>query len=150
MLGEVGATVYCTEHSVRGKPSSINRPETIKETAEMVTACGGIGIWAQVDHNEPDQVQSLFERIREEQGRLVLQPHFTGGWGQQSVQGAPLVPQAGNQFWKPHQVGAGRPRSAICACSTRGKAEKYPLSDVSMHGCRGKRCSTGLFMADLP
>ena len=69
---------------------------------------------------------------------LVLQPHFTGGWGQQSVQGAPLVPQAGNQFWKPHQVGAGRPRSAICGCSTRGKAEKHPLSDASLHGCRVK------------
>jgi NAD(P)-dependent dehydrogenase (short-subunit alcohol dehydrogenase family) len=72
MLGEAGATVYCTGRSVRGKPSPINRPETIEETAEMVTSRGGIGIWAQVDHKEPDQVQSLFERVRQEQGRLDI------------------------------------------------------------------------------
>jgi NAD(P)-dependent dehydrogenase (short-subunit alcohol dehydrogenase family) len=72
MLGEAGVTVYCTGRSVRGKPSSINRPETIEETAEMVTTRGGIGIWAQVDHKEPDQVQSLFERVREEQGHLDI------------------------------------------------------------------------------
>lgn len=72
MLGEAGATVYCTGRSVRGEPSSIDRPETIEETAEMVTARGGIGIWAQVDHNDPNQVERLFERVREEQGRLDI------------------------------------------------------------------------------
>ena len=36
MLGEAGATVYCTGRSIRGKASSINRPETIEETAGMV------------------------------------------------------------------------------------------------------------------
>jgi NAD(P)-dependent dehydrogenase (short-subunit alcohol dehydrogenase family) len=50
MLGEAGATVYCTGRSVRGSRSPINRPETIEETAEMVTARGGVGLWAQVDH----------------------------------------------------------------------------------------------------
>lgn len=72
MLGEAGATVYCTGRSVRENPSSINRPETIEETAEMVTARGGVGIWVQVDHKEPDQVQSLFERVRREQGHLDI------------------------------------------------------------------------------
>jgi NAD(P)-dependent dehydrogenase (short-subunit alcohol dehydrogenase family) len=72
MLGEAGAIVYCTGRSVRQKPSSINRPETIEETAEMVTARGGMGFWAQVDHTQPDQVRSLFERIRQEQGRLDI------------------------------------------------------------------------------
>ena len=41
MLGEAGATVYCTGRSVRGMPATKNRPETIEETAEMVTAHGG-------------------------------------------------------------------------------------------------------------
>ncbi len=72
MLGEAGATVYCTGRSVRGKPSAIDRPETIEETAEMVTARGGIGIWAQVDHKTLDQTASLFERVRREQGRLDI------------------------------------------------------------------------------
>src|SRR3712207_1689504 len=41
MLGEAGATVYCTGRSVRGEPpaSGIHkgRTETIEETAEMVS-----------------------------------------------------------------------------------------------------------------
>ena len=38
----------------------------------MVTSRGGTGIWAQVDHNEPNQVQSLFERVRQERGHLDI------------------------------------------------------------------------------
>ena len=45
MLGEAGATVYCTGRSVSGKPATRSRPETIEETAEMVTARGGQGLW---------------------------------------------------------------------------------------------------------
>jgi NAD(P)-dependent dehydrogenase (short-subunit alcohol dehydrogenase family) len=37
-LGEAGATVYCTGRSVPGSPGMKNRPETINETAELVTA----------------------------------------------------------------------------------------------------------------
>lgn len=43
ILGAAGATV-CTGRSVRGNPSPVNRPETIEETAEMVTARGGAWI----------------------------------------------------------------------------------------------------------
>lgn len=64
MLGEAGATVYCTGRSVRGKPSPVNRLETIEETVELVTAHGGKGIWAQVDHTQPDQVKAFFERVK--------------------------------------------------------------------------------------
>jgi NAD(P)-dependent dehydrogenase (short-subunit alcohol dehydrogenase family) len=80
MLGEAGATVYCTGRSVRGKPATGNRLETIEETAEMVTARGGAGIYAQVDHTIADQVKALFERVRTEQGRLdVLVNDVWGG-----------------------------------------------------------------------
>ncbi len=73
MLGEAGATVYCTGRSMRGKPSNKNRPETIEETAELVTAHGGRGISVQVDHTDPEQVSALFRRIGEEQnGRLDM------------------------------------------------------------------------------
>jgi len=48
MLRGAGTTVYCTGRNVEGKPSPINRIETIEETTEMVTTRGGIGIWAQV------------------------------------------------------------------------------------------------------
>jgi len=98
MLGEAGATVYCTGRSVRGKASARQpsqdaafdlaaRPETIDETAEMVTARGGRGIPVQVDHTLEDQVRALFARVRAEQGRLdVLVNDVWGGdelteWG---------------------------------------------------------------------
>ena len=72
MLGQAGTTVYCTGRSVRGKPSEISRPETIEGTAELVTSLGGVGIWVQVDHREPEQVQALFEKVRKDQGRLDI------------------------------------------------------------------------------
>jgi len=39
------------------------RPETIHETAEIVTARGGRGIAVQVDHTIPAEVAALFERV---------------------------------------------------------------------------------------
>jgi NAD(P)-dependent dehydrogenase (short-subunit alcohol dehydrogenase family) len=75
MLGEAGATVYCTGRSSRVQPnlsSHINagRPETIEETADMVTADGGRGIPVRVDHTAEDEVVGLFERVSREQSRL--------------------------------------------------------------------------------
>jgi len=62
-LGEAGATVYCTGRSVAGSPGMKNRPETIHETAEIVTARGGKGIAVRVDHTVPEQVAALFEQV---------------------------------------------------------------------------------------
>jgi len=92
-LGAAGATVYCTGRSVRGQPATAGRPETIDETAEMVTACGkkfdGAGIAVQVDHTVEEQVRALFDRVVQEQdGRLdILVNDVWGGdelteWGQ--------------------------------------------------------------------
>jgi len=64
-LGEAGATVYCTGRSVAGSPGMANRPETIHETAEIVTARGGRGIAVRVDHTVPEQVEALFEQVGE-------------------------------------------------------------------------------------
>ncbi|MEW1848478.1 SDR family NAD(P)-dependent oxidoreductase, partial [Nonomuraea angiospora] len=69
-LGAAGATVYCTGRSTRERRSEINRPETIEETAELVTAAGGTGIAVQVDHLDPAQVEALAGRVEREQGRL--------------------------------------------------------------------------------
>jgi NAD(P)-dependent dehydrogenase (short-subunit alcohol dehydrogenase family) len=64
-LGEAGATVYCTGRSIPGSPGMKNRPETINETAEIVTARGGDGIAVPVDHTVPAEVANLFERVGE-------------------------------------------------------------------------------------
>ncbi|MGR6920535.1 SDR family oxidoreductase [[Actinomadura] parvosata] len=79
-LGEAGATVYCAGRSTREQRSEMNRPETIEETAELVTAAGGTGIPARADFLEPEQVAALAERVRREQGRLdVLVNDIWGG-----------------------------------------------------------------------
>ncbi|MEM7112691.1 MAG: SDR family oxidoreductase [Chloroflexota bacterium] len=71
-LGGAGATVYCSGRSSRGRLMNPSRPETIDETAEMVTARGGTGIAVRVDHTVPKEVKALFEQIELEQGRLDL------------------------------------------------------------------------------
>jgi len=71
-LGAAGATVYVTGRTTRTQASEYNRPETIDETAELVTAAGGTGIAVQVDHLVPGEVRELVSRIRTEQGRLDL------------------------------------------------------------------------------
>jgi NAD(P)-dependent dehydrogenase (short-subunit alcohol dehydrogenase family) len=79
-LGAAGATVYVTGRSTREHRSEMDRPETIEETAELVTAAGGLGIPVQVDHLVPEQVRALVERIDREQGRLdVLVNNIWGG-----------------------------------------------------------------------
>ena len=62
-LGEAGATVYCTGRSVKGKPSPYRRPETIDETAAMITTAGGRAIAVRVDHTHEGEVKALFRRI---------------------------------------------------------------------------------------
>jgi NAD(P)-dependent dehydrogenase (short-subunit alcohol dehydrogenase family) len=79
-LGAAGATVYVTGRSTRERPSEMNRPETIEETAELVTAAGGRGIAVPVDHLDREQVRALVERIDAEQGALdVLVNDIWGG-----------------------------------------------------------------------
>lgn len=71
-LGAAGATVYVTGRTTRTQRSEYNRPETIEETAELVTQAGGQGIPVQVDHLHPLQVQALVKQIEQEQGRLNI------------------------------------------------------------------------------
>ncbi|WP_405486832.1 SDR family oxidoreductase [Streptomyces sp. NBC_00096] len=79
-LGARGATVYVSGRSTRGRRSEYDRPETIEETAELVTAAGGRGIPVVADHLVPDQVAALVGRIDAEQGRLhVLVNDIWGG-----------------------------------------------------------------------
>jgi NAD(P)-dependent dehydrogenase (short-subunit alcohol dehydrogenase family) len=79
MLGEAGATVYCSGRSTTGNPSPIGRPETIDETASMVTAAGGHGIAVRSDHSQAEDVQALFDRVGAEAGRLDLLVNDIGG-----------------------------------------------------------------------
>lgn len=79
-LGAAGATVYVTGRTTRDQQSEYARPETIEETAALVSAAGGTGIAVRVDHLVADDVRALVARIRAEQGRLdVLVNDIWGG-----------------------------------------------------------------------
>jgi NAD(P)-dependent dehydrogenase (short-subunit alcohol dehydrogenase family) len=92
-LGWAGATVYATGRSVRGEPSPMRRPETIEETAELITARGGTAFAVRCDHTEPAQVAALFDRVRGEQDAR-LDVLVNDVWG-----GDPLA-QWGVPFWE--------------------------------------------------
>jgi NAD(P)-dependent dehydrogenase (short-subunit alcohol dehydrogenase family) len=90
MLGAAGATVYCTGRSVRGRPATGDRPETIEQTAELVTADGGIGIAVQADHTMPEQVAALVARVKNERGRLDILVNDVWGGDALTEWGAPF------------------------------------------------------------
>ncbi|MFD9407662.1 SDR family oxidoreductase [Streptomyces sp. NPDC059989] len=79
-LGARGATVYVSGRSTGGRRSEYDRPETVEETAELVTAAGGAGIPVVADHLVPGEVEALVGRIDTERGRLdVLVNDIWGG-----------------------------------------------------------------------
>ncbi|MEU1706963.1 SDR family oxidoreductase [Streptomyces sp. NPDC005706] len=71
-LGAAGATVYVTGRSTRARRSEYDRPETIEDTADLVTEAGGHGVAVPVDHLDPAAVRDLVDRVAREQGRLDL------------------------------------------------------------------------------
>jgi NAD(P)-dependent dehydrogenase (short-subunit alcohol dehydrogenase family) len=76
-LGDCGAVVYVTGRSTQERPRA--GPGTVEETAEDVEARGGRGVAVATDHTDDRQVESLFERIRNEQPRLDLL--VANAWG---------------------------------------------------------------------
>jgi len=100
--GEAGATVYCTGRSSRlvrapRRPGDSSfdlsgRLETIEETAERVTARGGIRISAVVDHASPAAVQALLGQIEQEQGQLDMLVN--------AIWGGDALLEFGKAFWQ--------------------------------------------------
>lgn len=78
-LGEAGATVYVTGRTVEEGKGAVRLPGTVGKTAEEVTSLGGTGIPVRCDHREDSQVAALFDRVREEHGRLDIL--VNSAWG---------------------------------------------------------------------
>lgn len=143
MLGEAGATVYCTGRSSRTQPnpshhSSAGRPETIEETAEMVTADGGTGIPVRVDHTSDDEVATLFERVRREQKRLdVLAIVMTGqpaSW-KSFLDDSPAAGRAFVESWIwPHMVTAWHAANVMVKHRSGLIVELVEQDNVGYHG----------------
>ncbi len=80
VLGSEGATVYVTGRSVRGNSTRARLPcATVEDTAEAVTARGGVGIPMRCDHTVDADIQALIARVEAEQGRLDLL--VNNAWG---------------------------------------------------------------------
>ena len=92
MLGAAGATIYCTGRSVQGRPATPGRPETLEETAELVTAEGGRGIAVRADHTVEPEVEQLFARVRAEAGRLDILVN--------DIWGGDALTEWGTPFWE--------------------------------------------------
>ncbi|MCP3985431.1 MAG: SDR family NAD(P)-dependent oxidoreductase [bacterium] len=86
-LGAAGATVYLTGRTVKEGTSPF--PGTIGATAEEVTRLGGKGIAIQCDHGVDEEVIALFQRVREEQGRIdiLVNNVFTSPEGRSLLEG---------------------------------------------------------------
>src|SRR5947199_1151504 len=107
-LGEAGATVYCTGRSVRGNLSLYKRPETIDETAEMITSSGGTAVPVRVDHTVESEVEALFARIDRDHGRLDVLVNSIAGED-------PMMAQW-TSFWKTNlKNGEAIPRPSLLA-----------------------------------
>ncbi|HEV8560644.1 MAG TPA: SDR family oxidoreductase [Actinophytocola sp.] len=91
-LGALGATVYVTGRTTRARRSPMNRPETIEDTAELVTAMGGLGIPVRCDFTEVSDVDALRARVESEHGGLDILVDDV--WG-----GDPFV-EFGIPFWE--------------------------------------------------
>jgi NAD(P)-dependent dehydrogenase (short-subunit alcohol dehydrogenase family) len=52
--------------------AAVPLPGTVGETAQQVTAAGGVGIAVQCDHRDDTQVEALFAQVKSEQGRLDI------------------------------------------------------------------------------
>lgn len=80
-LARAGAHVYATGRSSRTSGrSEMDRPETIEETGDAIADVDGTGSALVVDHEDPDAVAVLVERIDREHGQLdVLVNDIFGG-----------------------------------------------------------------------
>ncbi len=88
-LGEAGATVICTGRTSTQRviQSDYDRPETIEETAELVTKLGGNGIAVPTDHLVPSEVKALAERVQNEFGKIDVLVNDI--WGAELLKGGP-------------------------------------------------------------
>jgi len=144
-LGEQGATVYCTGRSVRGQlASGPGRPETIDETAELVTAAGGTGIAVRCDHTVDEEVRGLVDRIRRDHGRLdVLVNDVWGGdaltefgktfWEVNVANGRKMIDQA---IWS-HILTSHHAAPLMFDRGDRGTGLIVEITDGDFYGYRG-------------
>lgn len=96
-LARAGAFVYATGRSTGAARSEMNRPETIEQTGELLSAAGA-GLALQVDHLDGGAVQELIRSIDRGQGRLDILVN--------DIFGGDIFADFGKTLWE-HRLQAG-------------------------------------------
>jgi NAD(P)-dependent dehydrogenase (short-subunit alcohol dehydrogenase family) len=137
--------VYCSGRSVRGNlASGASRPETIDETAELVTAAGGNGIAVRCDHTVDADVLALVDRVGRDHGRLdILVNDVWGGdaltafgktfWQVDLSKGRKMIDQA---IWS-HILTSHHAVPLMFDRGGRGTALIVEITDGDFYGYRG-------------
>lgn len=129
-LGEAGATVYVTGRTTQEGTDIEKLGGTVFTTAEEIAAAGGKGIAVVCDHRDDAQVEKLFQRVNEENGRLdVLVNNAWGGYEQMEHDGefTWLKPFWEQPFWRWNAMFDGGVRAAFVASAfaTRMMMEQH-------------------------
>jgi NAD(P)-dependent dehydrogenase (short-subunit alcohol dehydrogenase family) len=88
-LGAAGAAVYVTGRTVEPGPIA----GTIGATVEEIEDLGGTAIGVACDHHDDAQVEALFERVRDDHGRLDVLVNNV-------YSAIDLAPWLGKPFWE--------------------------------------------------
>jgi dehydrogenase/reductase SDR family member 1 len=96
-LGEAGVTVYVTGRSMRGDLADGGVAGNIHDTADEVTQLGGVGVPVRCDHRNDVDVEALFRRVADEQGRLDLLVNSAWGGYENMVEGGEFTWE--RPFW---------------------------------------------------
>ena len=99
-LGGAGATVFVTGRSTRGGARTEGLPGTIEDSAEEVTARGGLGIPVRVDHTKDSDVEALFARVREEGKQLDLLVNNAWGGYERYAEASFVAPFWEQPLWR--------------------------------------------------
>lgn len=130
-LGEAGATVYVTGRSCGDGKADEGLSGTIDRTAEEVNELGGKGIPVQCDHCNDSEVETVFDHILKEQGKIDIL--VNNAWG-----GYEFIVEANgeftwlNPFWE-------QPRwrwDAMFSAGVRAAFVASALAARSMVSCR--------------
>ena len=117
-LGEAGATVYVTGRTTQEGTDVEKLGGTVLETAAEVTSLGGKGVAVACDHSDDAQTEKLFQRVKEEHGRLdILVNNAWGGYERMEHDGefTWLKPFWEQPFWRWDAMFHGGARAAFVA-----------------------------------
>ena len=102
-LAELEAIIYVTGRTHQEGEADL--PGTIGQTAREVTERGGQGIAVRCDHSDDTDVKALFERIKDEQGRLDILVNNVFCVPEEKLFGVPFWQQSIEMWDQMHQVG---------------------------------------------